>query len=88
MIQYQGKPYLVALRHVRPFHGICHVLVQQPEVDEMLYRVMRYVESLTDYKIYIYGWVRDRKNQWTQLPKNNEEANRIMQRAVSLSPLQ
>eukprot|EP00435_Cladocopium_sp_Y103_P054461 s380_g17.t1 len=85
VIQYQGKPYLVALRHIRPFRGIYHVSVQQPEVDEMLYRVMRYVESLTDYKIYLYGWVRDRKNQWVQTPKNNEEVNRIMQRAVTIS---
>ena len=75
VIQYQGKPYLVALRHIRPFRGIYHVAVQQPEMDEMLYRLMRYVESLTGYKIYLYGLVRNQRDQWTKLPKNNEEAD-------------
>eukprot|EP00435_Cladocopium_sp_Y103_P043141 s692_g12.t1 len=85
VIQYQGKPYLVALRHIRPFRGIYHVAVQKPEVDEMLYKVMRYVESLSDYKVYLYGWVRDRKDKWIQLPKNNEEANRTLQKATVVS---
>eukprot|EP00435_Cladocopium_sp_Y103_P067126 s113_g29.t1 len=85
VIQYQGKPYLVALRHIRPFRGIYHVSVPQPEVDDTLNRLMRYVESVTDYKIYLYGWVKDKKDKWVQLPKNKEESNRILQKATVLS---
>lgn len=72
VIQYQGKPYLVALRHIRPFRGIHQVAVQQPEVDETLNWLMRYVESLTDDKLYLYGWVLDKNHKWIQLPKNND----------------
>ena len=85
VIQYQGKPYLVALCHIRPFRGIYHLTVQQPEVDEMLNRLMRYVESLTDYKAYWYGWILDKNHKWIQLPKNNDEANRILQKAMTVS---
>ena len=59
--------------------------VQQPEVDETLNRLMRYVESLTDYKVYLYGWVLDKKHKWIQLPQNNDEANRILQKALMVS---
>ena len=57
VIQYQGKPYLVALRHVRPYRGIFHVNLPKEETQASLNQLMRYVESLSDYKLYTYGWL-------------------------------
>ena len=57
VIQYQGKPYLVALRHIRPYRGIFHVAFPSEDTQTALNRLMRYVESLVDYKIYTYGWL-------------------------------
>lgn len=55
VIQYQGKPYLVALRHIRPFKGIYHMEVQSPQLEDSLRKLMKYVENMTEYKIYLYG---------------------------------
>ena len=49
VIQYQGRPYLVGLRHIRPFKGI--FMVEIPDNDA-LHRLMRYTENLASYKIY------------------------------------
>eukprot|EP00435_Cladocopium_sp_Y103_P072017 s194_g39.t1 len=57
IIQYQGKPYLVALRHIRPYRGIFHVSFPTEEAETSLHRLMRYVESLVEYKVYTYGWL-------------------------------
>ena len=46
VIQYQGRPYLVSLRHVRPYRGIYLTEVQVPDVEQHMRRIMRYAESL------------------------------------------
>ena len=81
IIQYQGKPYLVALRHIRPYRGIYHVELQHPDVDNALEKMMRYVEMHTEYKVHIYGWVQKKNGQWTRLPKSHDEAIRIHKNA-------
>ena len=81
IIQYQGKPYLVALRHIRPYRGIYHVELQSPDVDEALEKTMRYVEMHTEYKIHIYGWIQKKDGQWTRLPKSHDEAINITKKA-------
>lgn len=86
VIQYQGKPYLVALRHIRPFKGIFHVELNNPTTEENLEKLMRYVESVSEYKVYLYGWIKKAKtDQWIRLPKNSDEANRILERAEIVS---
>ena len=78
VIQYQGKPYLDSLR----FIGIYMVEVQKPEIDENISKIMRYVDAMSDYKVYIYGWIRNRQDKWVKLPKENDEANRFLQKAI------
>ena len=85
VIQYQGKPYLVSLRFIRPYRGIYMVEVQKPETDETISKMMRYVEAMSDYKVYIYGWIRNRQDKWVKLPKENDEANRFLQKAILVS---
>ena len=82
--QYQGKPYLVALRHIRAFKGIYHMEVQSPQLEDSLRKLMRYVENMTEYKIYLYGWMK--KNEaWIKLPKNNNEATDVLEKAITVS---
>lgn len=81
VIQYRGKPYLVALRFIRPYRGIYHVELQTPDVDNALEKIMRYVEMHTEYKIHIYGWIMKKNGQWTRLPKSHDEAIKIYQKA-------
>ena len=85
IIQYQGKPYLVSLRFIRPYKGIYMVEVQKPEVDETVSNLMKYVEAMSDYKVYIYGWIRNKQDKWIKLPKENDEANRFLQKAILVS---
>ena len=84
VIQYQGKPYLVSLRFIRPYRGIYMVEVQKPETDETISKMMR-VEAMSDYKVYMYGWIRNRQDKWVKLPKENDEANRFLQKAILVS---
>ena len=85
VIQYQGKPYLVSLRFIRPYRGVYMVEVQKPETDETITKLMRYVEAMSDYKVYLYGWIRNKQDKWVKLPKDNEEANRFLQKAIVVS---
>lgn len=56
IIQYQGKPYLVSLRHIRPYHGIYHFTLPDESTEQALNQIMRYTESLTENKVYTFGW--------------------------------
>ena len=85
VIQYQGKPYLVSLRFIRPYRGVYMVEVQKPETDETIAKLMRYVEAMSDYKVYLYGRIRNKQDKWVKLPKDNEEANRFLQKAITVS---
>ena len=85
IIQYQGKPYLVSLRHIRPFRGIYHVEIQTPQMDDALWKLMKYVENMSEYKVFLYGWIRKRNSTWVRLPKNNDEAINILAKADTVS---
>lgn len=61
------------------------VEVQKPEVDETVSNLMMYVEAMSDYKVYIYGWIRNKQDKWIKLPKENDEANRFLQKAILVS---
>ncbi|CAL1138133.1 unnamed protein product [Cladocopium goreaui] len=85
VIQYQGKPYLVALRHIRPYRGIFHVAFPSEDTQTALNRLMRYVESLVDYKIYTYGWLQRRNGAWVKLPKDDYHIKQVMAWATTVS---
>ena len=79
VIQYQGKPYLVSLRHVRPYQGIFHVDMQTEDTETALFNLMRYVESLTDYKVYLYGWLQKKDGSWYKTPKDDFAVQKVYQ---------
>ena len=77
IIQYQGKPYLVALRHIRSYKGIFHFTLPNMETEDALRKLMRFVESLTEYKTNIYGWLK-RNGKWRFFPREDDHARKIM----------
>ena len=78
IIQYQGKPYLVSLRHIRPYQGIYHFTLPDEDTEKALTQIMRYTESLTEHKVYTYGWFR-RGSNWTRFPRDEYLADKILQ---------
>lgn len=85
MIQYQGKPYLVSLRHIRPYKGIYHFERNNINAEQELFKLMRYVESLTDYKSYIVGWIQKKNSQWVKVPKETPAIRNVMDWAENVS---
>ena len=45
VVQYQGRPYLVSLRHIRPFRGIFMVTTSEPSAEHALLRLLGFVEQ-------------------------------------------
>ena len=46
---------------------------------------MKYVENMSEYKVFLYGWIRKRNSTWVRLPKNNDEAINILAKADTVS---
>lgn len=85
VIQYQGRPYLVSLRHIREYKGIYHVNIPTIDVESALLRLMKYVEGLVDYKVYMYGWVFRKNGKWHMVPKESPQTKEILDRARLVS---
>ena len=86
VIQYQGKPYLVSLRHIRPYRGIYLVEVANKNVEQSLFQLMKFVESLSDYKINIFGWLRRKRDgRWYKTPRETPGVQNVMQWADEVS---
>ena len=82
VIQYQGN----SLRHIRPYRGIYLVEVASKNVEQSLFRLMKFVESLSDYKINIFGWLRrNRDGRWYKTPKETPGVQNVMQWAEEVS---
>eukprot|EP00435_Cladocopium_sp_Y103_P076100 s59_g76.t1 len=86
VIQYQGKPYLVSLRHIREHRGIFHFEIQSENVEQALFSIMKYTESISDYRILYFGWLKRHKDgKWYKLPKETPEVRKIMEWAELVS---
>ena len=86
VLQYQGKPYLVALRFIRPYKGIYHFERTSPTAEQDLRNLMKYVEGLTDYKAYIVGWIRrGQDGAWVKTPKETPATKNVMEWAENVS---
>eukprot|EP00435_Cladocopium_sp_Y103_P053465 s971_g17.t1 len=86
VIQYQGKPYLVSLRHIREHRGIFHFEIQSENVEQALFSLMKYTESISDYRILYFGWLKRRKDgKWYKLPKETPEVRKILEWAELVS---
>ena len=85
VIQYQGRPYLVGLRHIRPFKGIFMVEIPDNDTESALHRLMRYTENLASYKIYYYGWLLRKNGRWVHVPRLNPNIQDLLDRAQQVA---
>ena len=86
VIQYQGKPYLVSLRHIRPYRGIYLVEIPNKSVEQSLFQLMKFVEGLSDYKVNIFGWLRrSRDGRWYKTPRETPGVQNVIQWAEEVS---
>ena len=64
VVSYQGRPYLVSLRHIRPHQaGIYVTLPDQQEAT--LLELKHLAEHLMPYKVFTVGWVQQTKEGLT-----------------------
>ena len=59
VVQYQGKPYLISLRFLRPYRGIFHMTVNKEEPEENLFKLMKVTESMADCIQDPHLWLAD-----------------------------
>ncbi|OLP96718.1 Acyl-CoA-binding domain-containing protein 6 [Symbiodinium microadriaticum] len=64
ILSYQGRPYLVSLRHIRPHQaGVFVTLSQVQEGDFNFLRTL--VEKISPYKVMTVGWIVEHKDGCT-----------------------
>ena len=85
VIQYQGRPYLVSIRHIRPYRGIFMVTTQEATVEHSLLRLLKYVEQLSQYKVHYVGWLLRKNGKWTHVPENASSVMEIVAKAEKVS---
>ena len=85
VIQYQGRPYLVSIRHIRPYKGIFMITTQEATVEHSLLRLLKYVEQLSQYKVHYVGWLQRKSGNWTHVPRNATSVMEVVSKAEKVS---
>ena len=85
VIQYQGRPYLVSIRHIRPYKGIFMITTQEATVEHSLLRLLKYVEQLSQYKVHYVGWLLRKNGKWTHVPRNATSVMEVVSKAEKVS---
>ena len=64
ILSYQGRPYLVSLRHIRPHQAGVFVTFTGSQV-EAFQELQKLVEKLSPYKVTTIGWLTERQGDLT-----------------------
>ena len=92
IIQYQGRPYLVAIRHIRPHvqtylnNNDCLKLTDKAEDD--LFDLMKMCEGVPPYNKQVLGYLPEYKVDgiaWRQVPCDNHFNNNMYQKLNNIS---
>ncbi|CAE7220811.1 unnamed protein product, partial [Symbiodinium sp. CCMP2456] len=91
ILSYQGRPYLVSLRHIRPHQAGVFVTMSGVQEQDLVY-LRTLVNQLSPYKVVTVGWVMDKKDDlvmWRKASTSSlafaETWRRIVSVASSLS---
>ena len=87
IISYQGRPYLVSLRHIRPHAAGVFVTLHQSQKDDFQW-FKNVIETLSPYKAVTIGWVPEVKNgctTWRRASTTSLSYDEAWTRLVSLS---
>ncbi|CAE7721255.1 unnamed protein product [Symbiodinium sp. CCMP2592] len=64
ILSYQGRPYLVSLRHIRPHQAGVFVSFSEPQA-EAFNGLRKLVEELSPYKVTTVGWLTEQQGDLT-----------------------
>lgn len=84
VVQYQGRPYLVGLRHLR-LHEATSFAVLPDAVQEAVQQLRKRAEAQRPYKVSIVGWVMDRadgQQVWRRASSSFPQYEEIMEYAT------
>ena len=87
ILSYQGRPYLVSLRHIRPHQAGVFVTLNTNQEDD-LKKLRILVEKLSPYKMVMVGWVAEKKDdliQWRRASTSSLAFEKTWCQIVSLS---
>ena len=87
IISYQGRPYLVSLRHIRPHAAGVFVTLSQGQKDDLQW-FKNIIETLSPYKAVTIGWVPEIKHgctSWRRSSTTSLSYEEAWKRLVSLA---
>ena len=64
ILSYQGRPYLVSLRHIRAHQAGVFVVLSKDQLGDLM-ELMHLTEKLSPYKVVTIGWVPEKKGDLT-----------------------
>ncbi|CAE7589766.1 unnamed protein product, partial [Symbiodinium microadriaticum] len=64
ILSYQGRPYLVSLRHIRAHQAGVFVVLSKDQLGDLT-ELMHLTEKLSPYKVVTIGWVPEKKGDLT-----------------------
>ena len=86
VVQYQGRPYLMGLRHLR-LHENTSFAVWPSEVQEAVVELKQVAEALRPYKVSTVGWIRDERDgsiSWRRASSEFNQYKHIMNMATTV----
>ena len=87
IISYQGRPYLVSMRHIRPHQAGVFVVISG-EQEACFLELQKLAEQMSPYKAVTIGWVPITKNgltTWTRASSSSLAYKDLWPRVVSLA---
>ena len=96
IVEYQGRPYLTSLRHIRPFRGsfmIYHSDNKTYDLDDNLMKLQKMVEECAPHKMHIIGQLmkidtKQHTRQVQQVPiQMTPQDHQVLEQAIAVGKL-
>ena len=75
IVKFQGRPYLMSIRHIRPFRGHFFLLDEHTQQEEAMRRLQQLAEQCTPYRYHGVGKIFKKNSitglfEWHQFPED------------------
>ena len=89
IVKYQGRPYLMSIRHIRPFRGHFFLLDEHQLQEEAMLRLQSVVESSTPHRMHSLGHIYQKNSkteafEWKAFPPDMDFNNNEIMKDVRL----
>ena len=91
IVKYQGRPYLMSIRHIRPFRGHFYNHDQHQQQEQALFDLQSTIDNATPYKLHNRGQVykknhKTQQHEWQTYPPDLDLQNDdLMKKAKAIS---